>query len=89
MAQETINVQVVDQAGGKQVVAEMPYEVPISRLIGPLVSKLELPDGPDNVYQLMHKSSGKILDDSDTLKDAGVKDGDTLRLLPNAVAGLV
>ena len=88
MAQDSINVQVVDQAGGKQVMAEMPCEIPISRLIGALVSKLGLPDGPENLYQLMHKNSGKILGDNDTLKSAGVKEGDTLRLLPNAIAGI-
>lgn len=85
MADDKIKVTVTDQAGGKTVTAELPTNAPMSRLIPALVTKMSLPSNVQ--YGIMHKQSGKQLQPSDTLASAGVKDDDTLRLLPNVTAG--
>jgi len=38
-------------------------------------------------YKFHHKASGKQLTDDQTLADAGVKDGDVMRLQPEITAG--
>jgi hypothetical protein len=80
-----IKVTVTDQAGGKTVTAELPGDAQMSRLIPALVTKMSLPGNVQ--YGVQHKQSGKQLQPSDTLTSAGVKEGDTLRLLPNVTAG--
>jgi len=80
-----VKVTVTDQAGGKTVQAELPSDAVMSRLLPALIIKMNL---PSNVaYGIQHKQSGKQLHDSETLLDAEVKDGDTLRLLPSVTAG--
>jgi uncharacterized ubiquitin-like protein YukD len=86
MAEGTkLKVTVTDQAGGKTVTAEVPADVPMQRLLPALVTKMSLPQNVQ--YGIQHKQSGKQLSPNDTLEKAGVKDGDTLRLLPNVTAG--
>jgi len=86
MADSKIRVTVSDQAGGKTVTAELPATAPMSRLLPALVQKMQLPSNVQ--YGIQHKQSGKQLQSNDTLSGAGVKDGDTLRLLPNVTAGI-
>ena len=83
--EDKVRVTVTDQAGGKTVTAELPLNAPMSRLLPALMTKMQLPAGPQ--YGIMHKQSGKTLQSTDTLSGAGVKDGDTLRLVPNVTAG--
>jgi hypothetical protein len=56
-----------------------------------LIEKLKLPkNGPDGAqlsYKFHHKNSGKQVQDAQTLSQAGVKDGDILRLQPEITAG--
>jgi len=86
MADESkIKVTVTDQAGGKTVQAELPAGAPMSRLLPALVQKMSLPTNTQ--YAIQHKQSGKTLQPADTLTSAGVKEGDTLRLMPNVTAG--
>jgi len=80
-----VKVTVTDQAGGKTVTAELPTDAQMSRLIPALVTKMQLPTNVQ--YGVQHKQSGKQLQPGDTLYSAGVKDNDTLRLLPNVTAG--
>lgn len=80
-----LKVTVTDQAGGKTVTAELPADVQMKRLLPALVTKMSLPTNVQ--YGVQHKQSGKQLQETDTLASAGVKDGDTLRLLPNVTAG--
>ena len=80
-----VKVTVTDQAGGKTVTAELPTDAQMSRLIPALVTKMSLPTNVQ--YGVQHKQSGKQLQPSDTLAGAGVKENDTLRLLPNVTAG--
>jgi hypothetical protein len=82
---DKVKVTVTDQAGGKKVTAELPTNAPMSRLVPALVTKMQLP--ADVQYGIQHKQSGKQLSPTDTLTGAGVREGDTLRLLPNVVAG--
>jgi len=84
-SQNKVRVTVSDQAGGKTVTAELPADAPMSRLLPALVTKMTLPSNVQ--YGIQHKQSGKDLRGNDTLASAGVKDGDTLRLLPNVTAG--
>ena len=83
--QDKLRVTVTDQAGGKTVTAELPANAQMSRLLPALVTKMQLPSNVQ--YGIQHKQSGKQLQNTDTLASAGVKDGDTLRLLPNVTAG--
>lgn len=82
---DKVTVTVSDQAGNKTVTAELPTGAAMSRLIPALVTKMQLPSNVQ--YGIQHKQSGKQLQSNDTLASADVKDGDTLRLLPNVTAG--
>ncbi len=82
---DKVKVTVTDQAGGKTVTAELPAKATMSRLLPALVTKMQLPGNVQ--YGIQHKQSGKQLQSDDTLESAGVKENDTLRLLPNVTAG--
>src|ERR1700757_1957654 len=88
----TINVTVYDSTENKRVPVELPDDAPCNKIIVVLVQKLRLPtNGPDGAplsYKFHHKNSGKQIQDSQTLGEAGVKDGDILRLQPEITAGL-
>jgi uncharacterized ubiquitin-like protein YukD len=87
----TINVTVYDSTENKRVPVELPDDAPCNKIIVVLVQKLRLPtNGPDGAplsYKFHHKNSGKQIQDSQTLGEAGVKDGDILRLQPEITAG--
>jgi hypothetical protein len=85
METDRLKVTVIDQAGGKTVTAELPGNAEMNRLLPALITKMSLPSNIE--YGIQHKQSGKQLQDSDTLISAGVRDGDTLRLLPCVMAG--
>ena len=80
-----IKVIISDQAGGKTVTAELPTTAQMSQLIPALVSRLTMPQGTN--YELVPKNSNTALKPTDTLASANVKEGDTLRLMPNVIAG--
>jgi len=44
-------------------------------------------EGSQYSYKLVSKGSGKEISDAVTLYEAGVKDGDTLLLMPTIIAG--
>ena len=56
-----------------------------------LVEKIKLPSvGPDGnpiSYKFIHKVTGRQLLEAQTLGEAGIKDGDVLRLQPEITAG--
>jgi hypothetical protein len=70
---------------GHAVSAELPSDVAIDRLVPALVTKMNMPK--DAPYRMLHKESGQPLGPGETLAAAGVKDGDTLRLLIDVLAG--
>ncbi|KAA0211386.1 MAG: EsaB/YukD family protein [Ignavibacteriaceae bacterium] len=86
-----INVTIIDATGNKEQEAALPDDAPISRIMEVLLPKMKMPlTGPDNEplsYKFHHKASGRQLKDSQTLSEAGVKEGDVLRLHPEITAG--
>lgn len=89
--QENINVEIWDATGNKKVTASLPNNSPVNRILVLLVDKMNLPrnspDGQLMSYKFHHKASGKQLLDEDTFSNAGVKDGDILRIQPEITAG--
>ena len=86
-----LDVIVFDSTENKRVPVELPDNAPSNKLIAVLIDKLKLPrNGPDGAplsYKFHHKNSGKQVLDTSSLADAGVKEGDTLRLQPEITAG--
>jgi hypothetical protein len=85
-------VEVWDATGNKKQLVEMPTDVPVNRVLAVLVDRMSLPrnspDGQLMSYKFHHKSSGMQLLDTQTLAQAGVKDGDILRIQPEITAGV-
>ena len=85
-----LNVTIVDTTGNKEQQATLPDDVSVGSILEKLISILELPViGPDSEnisYRLIHKASGDVLDDGQTLADAGVKEEDHLRVQPEITA---
>ena len=86
-----VNVNIFDATGNKEQNATLPDDAPVRRIIAKLVDMMKLPttdpSGQPQSYKFQHKASGKQLSDDQTLSEAGVKDGDTLRLIPEIIAG--
>lgn len=86
-----IQVIVSDATGSKRDEVEMPNDAPVIRVIAALVQAMGLPlSGPDGQpmsYRFHHSESQSQLRDEATLESSGVKAGDTLRLVPEIVAG--
>ena len=86
-----VNVKIVDTTGSKEQDATVPDDVPVRRVMAKLIQMMSLPvtgpDGQPMSYKFHHKASGKQLTDEQTLSDAGVQDGDVLRLQPEITAG--
>ena len=86
-----VNVVVVDATGNKEQKVGLPDDVKTGVIMVKLVEKIKFPSiGPDGnsiSYKLIHKVSGRQLLETQTLKEAGVKDGDVLRLQPEITAG--
>jgi uncharacterized ubiquitin-like protein YukD len=91
MSSGNVTVEVWDATGNKRQTAELPADVPVNRIMVVLVEKLNLPrhgpDGQPMSYKFHHKASGKQLLDGQSLGDAGVQDGDILRVQPEITAG--
>ena len=87
----SIDVTVFDPTENKRIPAELPDDAPANKLMVVLIEKLKLPrNGPDGAplsYKFHHKNSGKQVQDSQTLAQAGVRSGDILRLQPEITAG--
>jgi uncharacterized ubiquitin-like protein YukD len=87
----SLNVEIWDATGNKKVTASLPATSPVNRILVLLVDRMNLPrhspDGQLMSYKFHHKASGRQLLDEETLSDAGVKDGDILRIQPEITAG--
>jgi uncharacterized ubiquitin-like protein YukD len=80
-----IRVFIIDPTGAVKSTVELPTRVPINRLIRALITRLQLPRTSRNDqyigYELvMDNDVETVLDQDVTLAEAGVMDGDTLRL---------
>ncbi len=86
-----IQLVVTDATGSKRDEVEMPDDAPVIRVLAALVQAMGLPlSGPDGQpmsYRFHHLESQSQLRDEATLLSSGVKAGDTLRLVPEIVAG--
>jgi hypothetical protein len=85
-----INVQVWDATGNKRLVAELPDDVPVDRVLVRLTEKMSLPakhpDGRMLVYKFHHSTAGQLRD-TQSLRAAGVRENDVLRLYHEMIAG--
>lgn len=86
-----VNVVVVDATGNKEQKVGLPDDIKCGIIMVKLVEKIKLPSvGPDGnpiSYKFIHKVTGRQLLESQTLAEAGIKDGDVLRLQPEITAG--
>ena len=86
-----VNVVVVDATGNKEQKVGLPDDIKCGVIMVKLVEKIKLPSvGPDGnpiSYKFIHKVTGKQLLETQTLGEAGIKDGDVLRLQPEITAG--
>ena len=86
-----ITIQVWDATGNKRRTVELPDDAPVNRIIAVLVDRMNLPrnspDGQLMSYKFHHKATGRQLLDQQTLREAGVSDGDIVRLQAEITAG--
>jgi hypothetical protein len=86
-----VNVVIVDATGNKEQKVGLPDDIKCGIIMVKLVEKINLPSvGPDGnpiSYKFIHKATGRQLLELQTLAEAGVKDGDVLRLQPEITAG--
>ncbi len=88
-----VNVVIVDATGNKEQKVGLPDDIKCGIIMVKLVEKIKLPSvGPDGnpiSYKFIHKVTGRQLLESQTLGEAGIKDGDVLRLQPEITAGAI
>jgi len=86
-----ISIVVTDATGARRNDASVPDDAPVARNIAKLVEVLNLPlvapDGQPMSYKFHHVQSSRQLRDDQSLAEAGVGSGDTLRLVPEITAG--
>jgi uncharacterized ubiquitin-like protein YukD len=86
-----IEIVVTDAVGARTNKVELPDDVSVGRVIAKLITPLSLPltapDGQPMAYKFHHVESGRQLVDNSTLAQSGISNGDTLRLVPEIVAG--
>jgi uncharacterized ubiquitin-like protein YukD len=86
-----INITVTDAAESQRHSVSVPDDAPVVRIIAALIKELKMPlvspDGTAMSYKFHHKESAKQLNDSSTLGQSSVTEGDTLRLIPEIIAG--
>ena len=87
-----ISVQVWDATGNRRRDVELPDDEPVSRILVKLTEKMGLPakhpDGRLLVYKFHHPTAGQLRD-TQSLRAAGVKEKDVLRLYHEMIAGSV
>lgn len=91
MSEESINVEIWDATGNKKITANLPKHAPVNRILVLLVDKMNLPrhspDGQMMSYKFHHKAASRQLQDEETLAEAGLQEGDVLRIQPEITAG--
>jgi len=88
-----VNVVIVDATGNKEQKVGLPDDIKCGIIMVKSIEKIKLPSvGPDGnpiSYKFIHKVTGRQLLESQTLGEAGIKDGDVLRLQPEITAGKI
>lgn len=86
-----VNVVIVDATGNKEQKVGLPDDIKCGIIMVKLIEKIKLPSvGPDGnpiSYKFIHKVTGRQLLETQTMAEAGIKDGDVLRLQPEITAG--
>lgn len=86
-----MDIIVIDATGNKTEDATVPDAVAAGRIVSRLVELMEMPAvGPDGMplsYKFHHKRTGRQIGDHESLAEAGVRDGDVLRLVAEITAG--
>jgi len=86
-----ISVVIVDATGNKEQRVGLPDDIKIGIIMVKLIEKIKLPiigpDGNPISYKFIHKVTGRQLLETQTLTEAGIKDGEVLRLQPEITAG--
>jgi hypothetical protein len=86
-----ITIEAWDATGNKRMPVEVPDDVEINRILVVLIEKMKMPrnapDGQLLSYKFHHQASRRQLQDEQTLAQAGVVEGDVLRLQPEITAG--
>ena len=86
-----MDIIVVDAAGSRSDQVEVPSNVAAGLIIPKLVELKNLPvydpGGRPISYRFHHKATGRQVGDADTLTNAGVANGDTVRLIAEVTAG--
>ena len=86
-----LKVVISDATGTRNQEATEPDDAQSVRLIARLIELMDLPvSGPDGQplsYKFHHRASGRQLRDAETLAEAGVAEGDSLRLVAEITAG--
>ncbi|HVR39216.1 MAG TPA: EsaB/YukD family protein [Thermoanaerobaculia bacterium] len=87
----TTRIKVLDVSGSRARDVDAPDDVAVNRIVALLVEKMSLPlnspDGQIMSYKLHHRRTGQQLLDGQTLAEAGVIEGDEVRLQPEITAG--
>ncbi|MBN1901217.1 EsaB/YukD family protein [Candidatus Sumerlaeota bacterium] len=91
MDEENIVVEIWDATGNKKISASLPADEPVNRIMALLVEKMNLPrhspDGQLMSYKFNCKATGRQLLDEETLKQAGIRPNEILRIQPEITAG--
>jgi len=91
-AEERIQITLLDEVSGQSFKVRVPLDRTVDWLVTAAVQKLNLPrttSGGDPVtYEAILKSTNQRLNPEDTLRSAGVRDGDVIRLVQTIVPGL-
>jgi len=87
-----MTIEVWDALGSKRERVEVPGDVPAERITVKLIERLSFPrydptGGQLLSYKMHLQRTHTQLDGERTLEDAGVVDGDVVRLLPEIAAG--
>jgi hypothetical protein len=86
-----IKMLISDISGSRVNEVEAPDDIAINRILVVLIERMNLPlnspDGQLMSYKLHHRRTGTQLLDQQTLAQAGVVQGDELRLQPEITAG--
>tara|TARA_B100000609_G_scaffold158413_1_gene129776 strand:- start:150 stop:428 length:279 start_codon:yes stop_codon:yes gene_type:complete len=86
-----LSLRIHDVSGTRSCEVSAPDDVSVDRILVILVERMNLPlnspDGQLMSYKLHHRRTGRQLFDNETLGQAGVTNGDDLRLQPEITAG--
>jgi uncharacterized ubiquitin-like protein YukD len=86
-----LDITIQDVGGANAVDFTVPSDVPAKNIVAKLLSAMNLPthdpSGTPMSYMLHHVQTQRQINQDATLLSSDVKDGDSLRLVPQIIAG--